>query len=75
MPLEKDAWGIDVVFTGSQKGLSSLPGVALIAFSDAAWEQVQHHPGPKPHWCLDALRAENFGSNTNTTTRPRSRDC
>ena len=33
MPLEKDAWGIDVVLTGSQKGLSSLPGVALIAFS------------------------------------------
>ena len=60
MPLEKDAWGIDVVFTGSQKGLSSLPGVALIAFSDAAWEQVQQHPGPKPHWCLDALRAQNF---------------
>ena len=60
MPLEKDAWGIDVVFTGSQKGLSSLPGVALIAFSDEAWEQVQQHPGPRPHWCLDALRAENF---------------
>lgn len=60
MPLEKDAWGVDVVFTGSQKGLSSLPGVALIAFSDAAWEQVQQHPGPRPHWCLDALRAENF---------------
>ena len=60
MPLEKDAWGVDVVFTGSQKGLSSLPGVALIAFSDAAWEQVQQHPGPRPHWCLDAVRAENF---------------
>ena len=60
MPLEKDAWGIDVVFTGSQKGLSSLPGVALIAFSDVAWEQVQQHPSPRPHWCLDALRAENF---------------
>ena len=60
MPLAKDAWGIDVVFTGSQKGLSSLPGVALIAFSAVAWEQVQQHPGPKPHWCLDALRAENF---------------
>ncbi len=60
MPLEKDAWGIDVVITSSQKGLSSLPGVALIAFSDAAWQQVQQHPGPRPHWCLDAQRAENF---------------
>lgn len=60
MPLAKDAWGIDVVLTGSQKGLSSLPGVALIAFSAAAWEQVQQHPGPRPHWCLDALRAQSF---------------
>ena len=60
MPLKKDQWGIDVVFTGSQKGLSSLPGVSLICFSDAAWAQVEAHPGPKPHWCLDALRAQNF---------------
>jgi alanine-glyoxylate transaminase / serine-glyoxylate transaminase / serine-pyruvate transaminase len=64
MPLKKDQWGIDVVFTGSQKGLSSLPGVSLICFSDAAWAQVEAHPGPKPHWCLDALRAQ---------TRHRSR--
>ena len=60
MPLQKDDWGIDVVFTGSQKGLSSLPGVALISFSDAAWAQVERHPGPKPHWCFDVLRARNF---------------
>ena len=60
MPLNKDEWGIDVVLTGSQKGLSSLPGVSLIAFSDAAWAQVEKHPGPKPHWCLDVLRARKF---------------
>jgi aspartate aminotransferase-like enzyme len=60
MPLPKDEWGIDVVFTGSQKGLSSLPGVALISFSDVSWEQVEQHPGPKPHWCLDVLRARKF---------------
>ena len=29
-PLQKDDWGIDVVLTGSQKGLSSLPGVSPI---------------------------------------------
>ena len=58
MPLKKDQWGIDVAFTGSYKGLSSLPGVSLICFSDAAWAQIESHPGPKPHWCLDALRAD-----------------
>jgi aspartate aminotransferase-like enzyme len=60
MPLKKDQWGIDVVFTGAQKGLSSLPGVSLITFSDRAWAAVESHPGPKPHWCLDAVRAQSF---------------
>lgn len=63
MPLKKDQWGIDVVFTGAQKGLSSLPGVSLITFSDQAWTTVESHPGPKPHWCLDAVRAQNFWGN------------
>jgi alanine-glyoxylate transaminase / serine-glyoxylate transaminase / serine-pyruvate transaminase len=60
MPLKKDAWGIDVALTGSQKGLSSLPGVALISFSDAAWDVVESHKGPKPHWCYDVQRAQKF---------------
>lgn len=71
MPLKKEEWGIDVVFTGSQKGISSLPGVSLIAFSDAAWEMAQRHPGPKPHWCLDVTRAQNFwGNHTYHYTAP-----
>ncbi len=60
MPLKKDEWGIDVVVTGSQKGLSSLPGVSLISFSPRAWEVIQGREGPRPHWCLDAARAERF---------------
>lgn len=60
MPLEMDAWGIDVVITGGQKGLSSIPGVSLIAFSDAAWERVRTRTAPNTHWCLDATLAENF---------------
>lgn len=60
MPLKKDQWGIDVVFTGSQKGLSSLPGVSLISFSDAAWAVVNERSAPRPHWCLDVRRADGF---------------
>jgi len=60
MPLDMDAWGIDVVITGGQKGLSSIPGVSLIAFSDAAWERVRTRTVPNTHWCLDATLAENF---------------
>ncbi len=63
MPLEMDAWGIDAVITGGQKGLSSIPGVSLIAFSDAAWERVKRRTQPNAHWCLDASLAENFWHN------------
>jgi alanine-glyoxylate transaminase / serine-glyoxylate transaminase / serine-pyruvate transaminase len=59
-PLQMDNWGIDVCVTGGQKGLASIPGVSLIAFSDRAWNVVESRPRPMPHWCLDAQRAWRF---------------
>ncbi|SAL74560.1 class V aminotransferase [Caballeronia terrestris] len=63
MPLPMDEWGIDAVITGGQKGLSSIPGVSLLAFSDAAWQRIKSRPAPPVHWCLDASLAENFWHN------------
>lgn len=60
MPLEMDRWGIDAVITGGQKGLSSIPGVSLVAFSDKAWQRVLSRPEPMRHWTLDATLATNF---------------
>jgi alanine-glyoxylate transaminase/serine-glyoxylate transaminase/serine-pyruvate transaminase len=60
MPLEMDGWGLDAVVTGGQKGLASIPGVSLIAFSDRAWQTILARPKPPPHWCLDAVRAQRF---------------
>ena len=39
-PCPMDAWGIDCLLTGSQKGLMLPPGLALIALSERAWEQA-----------------------------------
>lgn len=60
MPLEMDRWGLDAVVTGGQKGLSSIPGVSLIAFSERAWKVIPQRPDPQTHWCLDAQRAARF---------------
>ena len=60
MPLEMDTWGVDAVITGGQKGLSSIPGVSLVAFSNPAWERVLSRPEQIPHWTLDATLATNF---------------
>lgn len=37
MPLEIDAWGLDVVVTGSQKSFMIPPGLAFISVSPKAW--------------------------------------
>ena len=63
MPLPMDAWGIDAVITGGQKGLSSIPGVSLLAFSEVAWQRIMTRPVPPTHWCLDASLATNFWHN------------
>jgi alanine-glyoxylate transaminase/serine-glyoxylate transaminase/serine-pyruvate transaminase len=60
MPVNMDEWGIDVGLTGGQKALSSIPGVSICAFSADAWRAVENHPGLRPHWCYDALRAQRF---------------
>jgi aspartate aminotransferase-like enzyme len=40
-PCPMDAWHLDCLLTGSQKGLMLPPGLALIALSDRAWEKAK----------------------------------
>ena len=61
MPLEMDNWQIDAVITGGQKGLSSIPGVSLLAFSERAWAKKIATRTELPfHWVLDAGLADKF---------------
>ncbi len=47
VPLETDAWGIDVVVSGSQKALMCPPGVAFASVSSAALEAAAHSTAPR----------------------------
>jgi aspartate aminotransferase-like enzyme len=38
VPLPIDAWDLDVVFTGSQKGWMVPPGMAMVSVSERAWK-------------------------------------
>jgi aspartate aminotransferase-like enzyme len=58
--MEMDNWGLDAVIAGGQKGLSSIPGVSLIAFSEEAWDLIEQRPVRQPHWCFDAVRSQRF---------------
>jgi serine---pyruvate transaminase len=44
VPLETDAWGLDVVVAGSQKALMTPPGLAFAAVSEAAREAAGSAP-------------------------------
>jgi aspartate aminotransferase-like enzyme len=47
VPFEMDAWGVDVVVTGSQKAWMSAPGLAMIAASPRAWTAMEHATMPR----------------------------
>jgi aspartate aminotransferase-like enzyme len=47
VPLETDAWGLDVVVAGSQKALMTPPGLALATVSAAAWERSKRSALPR----------------------------
>lgn len=58
--LNMDEWHVDAVITGGQKGLSCIPGVSLVAFSEKAWHRINNRPKQIPQWTLDATLASNF---------------
>jgi aspartate aminotransferase-like enzyme len=41
VPLETDAWNIDVVISGSQKALMSPPGLAMVSVPERLWPRVR----------------------------------
>ena len=50
--LEMDAWAVDVVVAGSQKGLMLPPGLGFCAFSERAWERAKTSRLPKYYFNL-----------------------
>jgi len=51
--LRVDDWGIDAIYSGSQKCLSCVPGISPISFSERATKIVQERTSPVPSWFLD----------------------
>jgi aspartate aminotransferase-like enzyme len=47
IPLKTDEWGVDVVVSGSQKGLMIPPGLAFVSVSAKAWGLVEKSKLPK----------------------------
>lgn len=54
--LHVDDMGIDVVVTGTQKGLEAPPGMGIIAFSSKGRAVIEAHTEPLHSWYLDIKR-------------------
>ena len=51
--LRVDEWGIDAIYSGSQKCLSAMPGLSPVSFSDRAIEKLTNRKTPVTSWFLD----------------------
>ncbi|WP_372724144.1 alanine--glyoxylate aminotransferase family protein [Immundisolibacter sp.] len=53
VPLEVDAWGIDAIYSGTQKCLSCPPGLAPVSFNERALDKIRARSTPVQSWFLD----------------------
>lgn len=51
--IDVDGWGIDAIYSGSQKCLSCIPGIAPVSFSDRAVDVIKQRKTPVQSWFLD----------------------
>lgn len=58
VPVEMDAWGIDVAVTGSQKALMTPPGLGIVALGARALEAVEQARLPRFTWDLRPYLAQ-----------------
>jgi len=51
--LRADEWGIDAIYSGSQKCLSAMPGLSPVSFSERAIHKLTNRQTPVTSWFLD----------------------
>jgi serine---pyruvate transaminase len=66
VPLETDAWSVDVVVSGSQKALMTPPGLAMVSVSARAWESR----GDAPRFYFDWERTRKAQANLDAPFTP-----
>ena len=68
VPFEMDAWGCDLVVTGSQKAWMSAPGLAMIAASDRGWAAME--TARMPRFYFDLRKHRDSARNGETPWTP-----
>ena len=53
VPVELDAWGVDLAYSGTQKCLNCPPGLSPVSFSERALERFRARTTPVPSFYFD----------------------
>ncbi len=66
-PIRVDEWGIDAIYSGSQKCLSCPPGLSPVSFSERVTDLVKNRKDKVHSWFMDlSLLLNYWGSTTRT---------
>ncbi len=60
VPLKVDEWGIDALYSGTQKCLSAPPGLSPVTFSDKAMNALENRKTKVQSWFLDLSLVKNY---------------
>ena len=60
--LRVDDWGIDAIYSGSQKCLSAPPGLSPVSFSEKAVQAMENRKTKVQSWFLDLSMVRNYWS-------------
>jgi len=66
LPVEVDAWGVDVAYSASQKNLSAPPGLAPLTVSPRAREVLRSRSVPVGSWYLDLTLLDKYWGHERT---------
>ena len=59
-PLKVDEWGIDSIYSGTQKCLSCTPGLSPVSFNERAQEVIRNRKTKVQSWFLDLNRVMGY---------------
>ncbi len=68
IPVKVDEWGIDAIYSGSQKCLSCTPGLSPVSMNERAIEKIKRRKSPVPSWFLDLTLVMGYWGGSNKRT-------
>lgn len=60
VPVKMDEWGVDALYSGTQKCLSCPPGLSPVSFSDRALHKVNTRKTPVQSWFMDLSLVQKY---------------